>query len=275
MTITQFPTPPSRNNEPDVFVSRADAFLGAFPTFVDEVNPEIVNINAKAEQVSQDTETVVEAKAAAVAASHFKGAWSDLTGALEIPASVSHSGAIWLLLETVVDVTAETPGISDAWLKLDFVPEARTLTAGTGLTGGGDLSENRSFNVDVASAAELRAGAAGKILDAASVNAAANFITPSGSSNWTPSWGGFITADWVLTGNRTQSNPTGVAPGTSRTVWYRGNTATLRTVTFGSNYTGLGGEPPEVIVSDAVGFFAVLTANPAGNIFVSGTEYDL
>lgn len=35
----------------------------------------------------------------------------------------------------------------------DFVPSTRTITAGTGLTGGGDLSANRTFAVDVGTTA--------------------------------------------------------------------------------------------------------------------------
>lgn len=38
------------------------------------------------------------------------------------------------------------------------VPTSRTLTAGTGLTGGGDLSANRSLSADLASQAEAEAG---------------------------------------------------------------------------------------------------------------------
>jgi len=51
----------------------------------------------------------------AVAVANGKGAWSGLTGALAVPASVGHAGKIWMLLVDVPDVAAEAPGISVVW----------------------------------------------------------------------------------------------------------------------------------------------------------------
>jgi hypothetical protein len=47
-----------------------------------------------------------------------------------------------------------------SWSLVDIGAAARTLTltAGTGLTGGGDLTDNRTFNIDVATQAEAAAG---------------------------------------------------------------------------------------------------------------------
>lgn len=47
-TIGALPTPPSRNNAPDVFASNADAFLGAFPTFRTEINALVGYLNSTA-----------------------------------------------------------------------------------------------------------------------------------------------------------------------------------------------------------------------------------
>ncbi|URI15922.1 hypothetical protein [Brevundimonas albigilva] len=67
-TISDLPTPPSRGDAPDVFASRADAFLGALPNFADETNAvgayvddkadEIENIVANAGYVGTSTSTV-------------------------------------------------------------------------------------------------------------------------------------------------------------------------------------------------------------------------
>lgn len=51
----------------------------------------------------------------ATALVNFAGAWSGLTGALAVPASVSHNDDIWELNYDVADVTAEEPGVSAAW----------------------------------------------------------------------------------------------------------------------------------------------------------------
>lgn len=47
-TIGALPTPPSRNNAPDVFAANADAFLGAFPTFRTEINALVAYLNSTA-----------------------------------------------------------------------------------------------------------------------------------------------------------------------------------------------------------------------------------
>lgn len=52
----------------------------------------------------------------AAGAANFKGAWSSLTGALNMPASVSHSGRLWLLTANLADVTTATPGVSGSWM---------------------------------------------------------------------------------------------------------------------------------------------------------------
>lgn len=51
------------------------------------------------------------------------------------------------------------------------VATSRTLTAGTGLTGGGDLSANRTFAIDEGDAAALTAGTDGKFPDCATIRA--------------------------------------------------------------------------------------------------------
>lgn len=47
MAITALPTPPSRADLPAAFSSRADALLGALPTFVTEANAQAADLNAK------------------------------------------------------------------------------------------------------------------------------------------------------------------------------------------------------------------------------------
>lgn len=55
------------------------------------------------------------AQATATAAANFKGAWSGLSGALAVPASVSHAGAYWMLLQNLANVTTQTPGAAPTY----------------------------------------------------------------------------------------------------------------------------------------------------------------
>lgn len=52
-TIGALPTPPSRNNAPDVFASNADAFLGAFPNLRTDINALVAYLNSTAMVLGQ------------------------------------------------------------------------------------------------------------------------------------------------------------------------------------------------------------------------------
>ena len=121
MAITPLPTPPSRQ-DPANFSDRADAFLGALPTFTTEANALATDVNAKQVTASAAAITAASAASAAVASevnisalANFKGTWSSLTGALNKPASVFHNGAYWALLNSLADVTTSQPGVSADW----------------------------------------------------------------------------------------------------------------------------------------------------------------
>ncbi len=72
-TITTLPTPPSRE-DPLNFADRADAFLGALPTFGDQANLVAAEINANATAAST-AETQAEAAAAAALATANTTLW--------------------------------------------------------------------------------------------------------------------------------------------------------------------------------------------------------
>ncbi len=121
MSITALPTPPTRT-DPANFATRADAFMAALPTFATEANALQADVNAK--QVATSTsaaEAAVSlaetqlASEAALDAANFKGYWNTLTGALNKPASVIHSGKFWILLNNLANVTTSQPGVSADW----------------------------------------------------------------------------------------------------------------------------------------------------------------
>jgi hypothetical protein len=124
MTITALPTPPSRQ-DPANFSARGDTFMAALPTFITEANAlqADVNSNQVAATSAAATATTKASDAAAardiaMAAVNYKGPWSTLTGALNVPASVYHSGSIWMLTQNVANVTTVTPGVASVWLNV-------------------------------------------------------------------------------------------------------------------------------------------------------------
>lgn len=101
---------------------------------------------------------------ASVAAANNKGAWSGLTGALSVPASVAHAGGVWMLLSDVADVTAETPGVSAAWLEITPLKEADVAMLATTQFGFRNRVVNGNFAINqggVSGSVVLAAGAYG------------------------------------------------------------------------------------------------------------------
>ena len=116
MAITPLPAAPSRA-VPSTFSTLADAFLGALSTFVTEANALETNVNAKEVIVTAQA----SAAATAMASANFKGLWSALSGALAVPASVSHLGRYWMLITASSNITADVPGTSAKWQEIGNV----------------------------------------------------------------------------------------------------------------------------------------------------------
>lgn len=80
--------------------------------------------NVLADQAYTNALAAQESAGIAAAIANYKGPWSGLTGALAIPAAVSHSGKLWLLLSSVADVTTKVPGVAAEWF--DVTPMNRS-----------------------------------------------------------------------------------------------------------------------------------------------------
>lgn len=113
-TITPAPATPTRGS--NNFATVADAFLAWLANFGSELVAIMANVAGNATAAHESATSATASAATAAGAANFKGAWSALTGALNIPASVTHAGSIWVLKQSVSDVTLETPGVSSAWV---------------------------------------------------------------------------------------------------------------------------------------------------------------
>lgn len=126
-TVSNLPTVPSRGN-PSTFSTLFEAFLTALKdVFVGEVNTVAGEVNTLANQTYTNAMTAslaaasaTSSAATATSSANFKGNWSSLTGALNMPASVAHDGQLWLLNANIADVTTKTPGVASEWTLMAF-----------------------------------------------------------------------------------------------------------------------------------------------------------
>lgn len=151
---------------PDAALPLPDsADLATWPARMKELHSWMLTVAAPGMSATSDAayQNALHAVAmadAAAGSANFKGAWSSLTGALNIPASVSHSGKLWLLTSNLANVITATPGVSGSWmditnflmgistaaaarLALDVYAKAETLAAARP-----NLIDNSNFSVN-------------------------------------------------------------------------------------------------------------------------------
>lgn len=147
----------------------------------------------------------------------------------------------------------------------------RTLTAGAGLTGGGNLGADRTFAVgqgtgivvnaddvavDKASDANVRAAAADKVVTSDRIESASAIVTLTETSGAVAvDWDSFINGVVVVDQATVISNPTNGQPGTWRTLEVQGNDGTDRTITFGNQFLG---EVPTITDCDSGRFYMLM-----------------
>jgi len=151
--------------------------------------------------------------------------------------------------------------------EVDGALDAVDLVLGT-KANTGDLGA--AAGRGVASTADIQSLSGNGLIAPGDVASALAATTPSGGSDWTPAWGGFVAATWTITANRTLANPTGVIPGTTRAVTVKGSSGTVRTMSFGSNFKG---NLPTVQVSNAAFMTLFLYAVSATEILVSDKSW--
>lgn len=118
MSITPLPPAPAVTDTTSEFNTKAFNFVAALPTMVSEINA-----------FAPDVEAAAAGSTAVIAAANYKGEWSSLSGALNIPASVSHNNEVWLLTANIANVALKEPGVDPVWDQITFNPE--TIQVGT------------------------------------------------------------------------------------------------------------------------------------------------
>lgn len=96
-----------------------------------ETDALVPGANTLAEQTLQNAEHAEDMAILAEAVSFLQGEWSGLTGALNMPAVVTHTGEYWVLLSNLADVTASEPGVSGDWAPYERPNAAQVEFDGT------------------------------------------------------------------------------------------------------------------------------------------------
>lgn len=161
--ITPAPSPAPQRSDRSTFAARADARL----TWEDAHL--VPKMNAAVAQVNDNTaicEAGAQAAQVAIASANFKGAWSALTGALAVPASVFHNGAFWVLLSSVANVTTKVPGVAAEWKEAQTVSQLPWFTASGSIAKGGAAAINGDGTVSAPAITAAAAGASTAIASA-------------------------------------------------------------------------------------------------------------
>lgn len=118
--LTAAPTSPDRADR-TTFSARAitlDDFTKN--TQIPQLTQALTNVFNNATDAAASAVTAGSSATIAAASASYKGDWSTLTGALNMPASVSYAGAFWALNANLANVAAVTPGVSASWTPIIY-----------------------------------------------------------------------------------------------------------------------------------------------------------
>lgn len=157
--ISTLPVAPARTDEPADFVTKADNFVGALPQFATQINASISQANTNLADTNTAATVAIAASLEAVSSANFKGEWSGLSGAKNVPLSCSHNDVIYILKVNVLNIAAIEPGVTNNWASIFLTGDAPLVTDSTPQLGG-PLDPNghyigRAATANVASAATI------------------------------------------------------------------------------------------------------------------------
>lgn len=221
MTITALPSAPLPTDNTATFNSKAFALVAALNTFVTQANAMEVAVDADAIAAAASAVTATNASTSSVAAANFKGAYSLLTGALAIPASVSHLSKVWVLTESVANVVAEVPGTSAKWLAVS-VNFASPDAIGSTTPNSGKFTFAYSPEIT---------------------------LTDGATVSWNTALG--QVAKVTLAGNRTIAAPTGLVTGAFYSLNIIQDATGSRTATWNAVFAFTGGAAPTLTTTAA------------------------
>lgn len=192
------------------------------------------------------------------------GQWivrNSTTGAFTVTISPTSGGGTSVLIPQGETVSIFSDGANVAFADnpssyITAAFAARSVLAGTAMTGGGALSSNVTLNADQATSANWRQNVADKLLNPNAVWSAMTeqTLVDAASIAWDMSTG----FDYIVTlgGNRAFANPTSTKVGQKGRLIIQQDATGSRTVTWGSNYKFSSGLAPALsTTANAVDLF--------------------
>lgn len=169
--------------------------------------------------------------------------------------------------------------IPTRWNQGHVIQMATARLIGRTTAGAGDAEEisvgnglalaSGALAADIATAANIRAAAANKLIDAVGVVSALAWVTVAYGASVTLDLATFETAVITCTGNITLANPSNVQVGKTKFVLLAGNDGTARTISFGTNFKGT--LPTQTVTSTSY-LLVGLTAYTSSHIIVSSVK---
>jgi hypothetical protein len=146
----------------------------------------------------------------------------------------------------------------------------RTLTAGSGavVTNGDGVSGNPTVAADFATDANIRAGAANKVIGAGQLYTANAPVATSGTGTYTIDMTAGRVFQRTMTGNTTLANPTTEVAGMSGVIYFIQDATGGRTLSLESDWKPIGGAPSITTTANAVNVFSYYVRS-ANNISLS------
>ena len=134
---------PARSTPGSNYVQEAELWGASMPPFTNQINQAAADTYQNALASKENADISVSARNdaqtaanSAVSSANFKGEWSTLVGALNIPASVSHNNTIWTLKVNLADVTASEPSVTNDWIATSPVAQTSPILNGQTLASG-------------------------------------------------------------------------------------------------------------------------------------------
>jgi hypothetical protein len=186
----------------------------------------------------------------------------------DLPAAASALGAMQLEVNDAGTSRRVTADQVKTFSTTGLVADTRQVATGTGLTGGGDLSANRTIAADIATDANIHAGTASKLVAAGQLYTANAPVATSGTGTYTIDMTAGRVFQRTMTGNTTLANPTTEVAGMSGVIYFIQDATGGRTLSLSSDWKPIGGAPSIDTGANKVNVFSYYVRS-ANNISLS------